>query len=215
MGAVNIFGIQKFTSDIVIVSSTRMGGDSICVGAFDLSRRRNIRLLNATGQNQLSGFPLRIGNTASATYTDRTAGTRAPHTEDVLLISWNNTRSVPITQALQKFCYIVEGGIRNTFSGSLSELGGGALSIGASNVPDHSVCFWRADQPLVLDTRFDNKRYVYESRYGRAFIKYVGLEDPIPIIQAGTIIRLSLARWWRPPGGTEDRCFLQLSGWYS
>ncbi len=27
-------------------------------------------------------------------------------------------------------------------------------------------------------------------------------------------VPISLARWWSPPGINEERCYLQLSGWY-
>ena len=48
-------------------------------------------------------------------------------------------------------------------------------------------------------------------------LKYVGEESPIKVIPAGTLVRLSLARWWRPEDSEpnfEERCYLQLSGWY-
>ena len=48
-------------------------------------------------------------------------------------------------------------------------------------------------------------------------LKYVGEESPIKVIPAGTLVRVSLARWWRPEDSEpnfEKRCYLQLSGWY-
>ena len=37
----------------------------------------------------------------------------------------------------------------------------------------------------------------------------------LPIIPKGKIIRLSLAKWWKPEDSDiELRCYLQLSGWY-
>lgn len=45
-------------------------------------------------------------------------------------------------------------------------------------------------------------------------IKYVGFAEPINKIPAGTLVRVSLARWWRPTETSEERCYLQLSGWY-
>ena len=43
---------------------------------------------------------------------------------------------------------------------------------------------------------------------------YVGFEEAVETIPAGTLVRVSLARWWDTNGTTEDRCSLQLSGWY-
>ncbi len=50
----------------------------------------------------------------------------------------------------------------------------------------------------------------------RYTIPYVGLkENPPEIIPQGTLLRLSLAHWWTPEDAdTEERCYLQLSGWY-
>ena len=47
-------------------------------------------------------------------------------------------------------------------------------------------------------------------------MKYVGEESPIKVIPAGTLVRLSLARWWTPDSEPNDgeKCYLQLSGWY-
>ena len=33
-------------------------------------------------------------------------------------------------------------------------------------------------------------------------------------IPLNTLVRISLARWWVPAGMSEERCYLQLSGWY-
>ena len=46
-------------------------------------------------------------------------------------------------------------------------------------------------------------------------IPYVGVEPPPEIIPVGSLVRLSLARWWKPEEKEEDKkCYLQLSGWY-
>jgi ATP-dependent DNA helicase RecQ len=43
----------------------------------------------------------------------------------------------------------------------------------------------------------------------------VGFQEPIERIASGTIVRVSLAHWWRPKDRPEDelRCHVQLSGW--
>ena len=45
---------------------------------------------------------------------------------------------------------------------------------------------------------------------------YVGFADPIERIPKGALVRVSLARWWRPDDAPdmEERCYLQLSGWF-
>jgi hypothetical protein len=42
------------------------------------------------------------------------------------------------------------------------------------------------------------------------------MDDAIAVIPDGALIRFSLARWKAfPPGVNEERCYLQLSGWYA
>jgi hypothetical protein len=45
-------------------------------------------------------------------------------------------------------------------------------------------------------------------------LKFKGTEDPVDIIHAGTLIRVSLARWKAFNEGEQPKCWLQLSGWY-
>ena len=44
-------------------------------------------------------------------------------------------------------------------------------------------------------------------------IPFVGFQSPIGLIPANTLVRVSLARWWAN-NNDEERCYLQLSGWY-
>jgi ATP-dependent DNA helicase RecQ len=45
---------------------------------------------------------------------------------------------------------------------------------------------------------------------------FVGFQEPVEVIPAGTLLRVSLAHWWRPreDADVEPRCYVQLSGWY-
>ena len=45
-------------------------------------------------------------------------------------------------------------------------------------------------------------------------IKFKGIEDSVNRIPAGTLIRVSLARWKSFNEGEDPKCWLQLSGWY-
>ncbi len=45
-------------------------------------------------------------------------------------------------------------------------------------------------------------------------IPYAGVTQAIQRIPKGTLIRVSLARWWNKDDKTEERCYLQLSGFY-
>jgi ATP-dependent DNA helicase RecQ len=51
---------------------------------------------------------------------------------------------------------------------------------------------------------------------GGRTLTFVGFQEPIPEIPAGALLRVSLAHRWRPADRPEeeDRCFVQLSGWF-
>lgn len=76
--------------------------------------------------------------------------------------------------------------------------------------------FWRPDQPLTRDDDQKRIRYRYPTEGGGCTLTFVGFQEPIPEIPAGTLMRVSLAHWWRPAEMTEGelRCYVQISGWF-
>src|SRR5690606_4859208 len=82
-------------------------------------------------------------------------------------------------------------------------------------VPAHSTWFWIPDRNLTLRT--DGKHYDYFDGLLPRGLSYVGEPQPLPTLSAGTLLRVSLARWWKPENAEpafEERCYLQLSGWF-
>ena len=197
-----------------------MNQGHVCIGAFDVENKTNIRLLTATGDQQPETCELDVGRVVRASYIKVTTRVVLPHTEDVKLKSYTEVNQVqPIKDDFEKSCPVVHGPITNTFAGHLSREGSSSLSIRKDNISDHSVCFWKADQTIHLDAayreRFGKAKYRYGPRYDQIGLPFVGMQDPIVSIPAGTVVRLSLARWWKPNDAAYDeRCQLQLSGWY-
>ena len=93
----------------------------------------------------------------------------------------------------------------------------GALYIAErTGIPAYSTQFWRPDQPLLRDDDSKRVRYRYHTPDGGRTLTFVGFQEPVPEIPAGTLLRVSLAHWWRSeemPEG-ELRCYVQLSGWF-
>lgn len=83
-----------------------------------------------------------------------------------------------------------------------------------SSIPNNSVGFWIPDKDLTKKIFYEKVRYGYPKTANWRSLPYVGFEEAVEIIPAGTLVRVSLARWWDTNGTTEDRCSLQLSGWY-
>jgi len=67
---------------------------------------------------------------------------------------------------------------------------------------------------MVKYLLYEKVRYLYPGETGKRSLPYVGFASPVDTIPAGTLLRVSLARWWDKYGETEERCSLQLSGWY-
>ena len=107
-----------------------------------------------------------------------------------------------------------EGGGDAIFDGcrSYSRKGKGCSEEGAI-MPIRSVGFWA----LPFDLEYHDKVYCRANNtvplHGSHFaIKYVGLEPPRSRLPAGTLVRLSLARWFAFRGEPTERCRPQISG---
>ena len=146
-----------------------------------------------------------------------------PHSEDIRVVHKNKSdvlkNDISMLDLLNNIQFIVyHGDIFNTFDGKLKSTDSGALYISEDNVPNNSTCFWICDKEIRRNDYQNRVRYRYHDgiRQWGYNITYVGLEEnPAPIIQQGTLVRLSLAHWWSPEDpNTEKRCYLQLSGWY-
>ncbi|MFP4441222.1 MAG: hypothetical protein ACLFVO_28645, partial [Chloroflexaceae bacterium] len=80
-------------------------------------------------------------------------------------------------------------------------------------VPDQSVGFWMIPADLHRQDRNQKPRYILD--HHGLDMPYVGFAPAVGTLPAGTLVRVSLARWWRPEDSyEEERCYLQLSGWY-
>lgn len=80
-------------------------------------------------------------------------------------------------------------------------------------IPAMSTGFWIPDQPLNRADDGDKVYYSYDAERRFRF-RYVGTGEPLPQISTNSLLRVSLARWWRRTPEFENRCYLQLSGWF-
>ncbi len=211
---------------VLILSKTKMK-QALCVGGITQDGIL-VRLLTKECYNQPLHTSLRIGQVWEIEYKRR-ENCIAPHVEDICILSQKYTKKqytfVEIVEILDKFhrknkITIWRGHPeKNLFDGciiwSLSESSFDCTLIGYINescIPNHSVGFWLPDKDLSLC----GERYeYYDEETGIVFsIKYVGEVPPIKVIPAYTLCRISLARWWDTNGRSEQRCYLQLSGFY-
>lgn len=203
--------------DVVIVSKTQMS-NAICVGGI-LENGRSVRLLDEHGHNQPIGTPLNVGDIYTITFKDRNNLT-PPHLEDILILSqvyktkFENQDTL-VGHILGKLrAPIWVGSSEKLFDEMLQWTDSGSGYISEKNgIPDRSTGFWIANADLIRHDYKEKVRYNYPPVQWRS-LSFVGLQTPVDRIQAGTLLRVSLARWWSPDEETEKRCYLQLSGWY-
>lgn len=198
------------SSRVLIVSKTRVGA-SRCVGALD-ENGASLRLHEPNGGFPPADTPYGVGQLWDITYVSK-QHLVPPHVEDVLVTS---ARPVGGQQALaahlRQRVQPWTGDIKNLFEGTLGFTGRGHGYVEPGRVPSCSTGFWLPDRALSATEGL--KTYY---RYGPFELSYVGVDPAIPTISAGSLVRVSLARWWKQADADDDfpeRCYLQLSGWY-
>ena len=202
--------------DIVVVGVTRMGPVA-CVGALDCETGASYRLVRLDGRAPFElDTDLRPGAVLSVDLLGP-AKLDPPHVEDVAIGAVRRIgRMEPL--ALARFVLrtsqapIWRGGFDRLFDGTLRPHKGLTVALRRGHrLPGCSTGFWIPDQPLV---RTGDDRFLYLQDNVPLFeVKSVAIE---PILEqtlpAGSLLRMSLARWFKPAGKVPEACWLQLSG---
>ncbi len=203
------------TKKVVIVARTRMYGTKVCIGTLS-EEGENLRLMNRRCESELGPeAPYRIGEWWRVVCEP--CGTLTPpHVEDVAV-----SKASKIGEQEDLGDYLVsatkpwKGPIDVLFDGRVcfTQNGGGYVS--QADIPPGATGFWIPDSRLHrnVDDRGKPGYYVDSSRH----LSYVGTQEEVDVIEAGRLVRVSLARWWKPSDADaafEERCYLQLSGWY-
>lgn len=197
----------------LIVSKTR-AGNAVCVGALT-TNGENLRL------TEREGFPFlkintayEIGQVWDLTYT-RCRDVQPPHVEDVLVTAsvFQKAAYNDLAVRIPRVATVWRGGIESLFDGEIRGPTASGSGYIQGTVPNQSVGFWCPDVDLVGEYTGNGLYYHYEQF--RA--PYVGVARSSQRIPAGSLVRISLARWWKPLDTDDDfpsRCYLQVSGCY-
>jgi hypothetical protein len=198
--------------EVLIVSKTKLG-ENFCMGGIDLQTNKYIRLLDLYGRYQPSNTPFKVGHVWDVTYTE--APSKPPHVENVKISKAVYVRTLDPSSYVVDNCSIWKGDMSILYDSKLKWENRSGYLNDPNDLPANSVGFWQSDKDLVL--KYGYYIYNYNSILKKdKRIPYIGVDTPIPIIKANTLIRVSLAKWWHPKDNPniEDRCYLQLSGWY-
>ncbi|MDR1455328.1 MAG: hypothetical protein LBJ01_06730 [Tannerella sp.] len=209
-------------SKILIVSKTKMANGYVCVGGIDMDKSISVRLLDVGGYPEMKeDCPYNVREVWEIEYTRHPRP--LPHSEDIKVCDRRQIgalrQDLSMLDVLKKSNYgIYSGSIRNCFEGKLKCRDSGAFYISNDHIPNSSTCFWICDKSIVRSDYQGKIRYNYRdpSRRWGYNITFVGIdENPIQTIPQDSLVRLSLAHWWSPDDSDdEERCYLQLSGWY-
>lgn len=202
--------------EILITSKTHKGR-SACVGGLVLNTNRMVRLLNPGNWDQYADTNFNIGDIWDIQFRN-CENVEVPHVEDIIISSKRFVRRVDDISSYIIHCgvTIYRGSPSRIFDGCLRwTVNGSGFLENRDHLPPNSVGFWISDQELVLDT--DNKHFIYhpQDKSQNKKLPYVGFAPLVQRIPSGTLMRVSLARWWKPADSDiAERCYLQLSGWY-
>ena len=200
---------------VLIVARTRMFGAKVCVGALS-EVGENLRLMNRQCDSNIGmKTDYRVGEWWQVECMP-CGLQKPPHVEDVAVTSATKLGDEGnLLQYLKSATKPWTGSIECLFDKKIRFTGNGGGYVSAADIPSGATGFWIPDSPLTLDVDNREKRCYY-SHFGR-HLSYVGTEEEIEVIPSGQLVRVSLARWWKPRDADpsfEERCYAQLSGWY-
>lgn len=205
---------------VLVVAKTVARG-RYCVGGLT-DDGTSLRLTDRLGNYPPRTTPFEVGQRWDMDYAP-SPQLVAPHVEDVRVRRRDRLDDEEdVAGSIQRLVEPWRGDLRATFGGLLGYTGTSRGYIQQPDVPDQSTGFWIPNADLERVVEGNKTIYEIETRgFMRVRITrritYVGAAPSIPRIPAGTLVRLSLARWWRPGDADDDfpeRCYLQLSGWY-
>ena len=139
----------------------------------------------------------------------------APHVEDIRVIGAKMLRTISLDQVKAFVLENIGAPIvhpKDLFYGRLQSKRSETKRITPDGgIPLKSTGFWRLDRDLIL-RQVDNKaRFICIDHSRRRTIidlPFVGEQTLEEVIPAGTLLRLSLSRWF------NEGFWLQLSGWF-
>jgi len=206
--------------EVIIVSKTKMKDNHVCIGGVTKDGLL-VRLLDESGSNHLDTVDFKIGQVWNIEFDVR-ENIIPPHIEDVLVKSKIfKENNLILLWLIAKKVKIWRGNVNDLFDGKLEwDINRGTSKnflkgyISSNNLSKNSVGFWISDTDLYLQSLYGKDKYTYSMNDNIYNIPYVGVTQPIQKIAKGTLIRVSLARWWSKDNQTEKRCYLQLSGFY-
>jgi len=201
---------------VLIVAKTRQGSGA-CIGGISPDGK-SVRLVSPDPDDERWGLDFEVGDVWEI---DGGAPARIipPHVENVEVRSRRRIRQIADpAPTIERYMPPKYGSPAVLYEGLVQRSTTGFLYVAERNgVPPYSTMFWRPDRPLSRDTSGKRIHYRYPGPVIDSSLVFVGFQEPVEEIPAGTLLRVSLAHWWRPDDRPEKelRCHVQLSGWFA
>lgn len=199
---------------VLIVARTRMS-QGCCVGAYSLETGENLRLLTETGNKLPENAEYQIGDIWDISFEKR-QNIIPPHVEDVLVMQKSYvSKQDNLCLFLKETVPIWKGEPDQILEKKVHfPIGHSGYIDGKHGLPSQSVGFWEPERDLELTIFQSRRHYFYFDVHQVYVFPYVGYVPVIEKIPKGSLIRISLARWWTPDPAQEARSYCQMSGWY-
>lgn len=199
---------------VLIVARTRRGAGA-CIGAISFDGQ-SLRLVAPSGADDRWGLEFDVGGVWEIDGIPPEY-LLPPHVENLVVAYRRRLASMSdaipfIERHMPPSC----GGPELLFESALVRLPSSALCVEQARVPSCSTTFWRPDRPLVRNCDGKRIHYRYTLAGSISSLAYVGFQDSVAEIPAGSLVRVSIAHWWQPPDKPDVslRCYVQLSGWF-
>jgi hypothetical protein len=204
-------------SRVLVVARTRMNQGRVCVGGHDLDRDfRSLRLLTKAGMNIKEDAEIEVGEVWELDYVDHPEPD-PPHVEDVLVSEGKRVESLSIDEV---HALILDnetpwsGSPDTLFDGTVAGTPNGRVYVPADGpLPTRSTGYWILGEEIVGHISHEKMRFLYVGSGGLNGFTWAGMADPPLRIAAGTLVRVSLARWYDPESAPAGY-YAQISGVY-
>jgi len=194
-----------------------MNQGRVCVGGHDLDDGfRSVRLLTKGGMNLKEEDAIAPSQVWEVEYQPHSEPD-PPHVEDVLVSTGRLLEQLPIGETVRLILAHEtpwSGGPEEVFDGTVEGTPSGRVYVpGEGPLPTRSTGYWLPDDFLTRYMSFDKPKYHYQGESALNEFTWAGMTDAPDEIESGTLVRVSLARWFNPSSAPAGY-YVQISDTY-
>ena len=192
-----------------------MNQGRVCVGGHDLDADfRSLRLLTKDGMNLKEENDIAPGEIWELDYSEHPEPD-PPHVEDVLVNAGKRIEALPaddVRKLILAHDSPWRGDPEELFDGTVAGTANGRVYVpDDGSLPTRSTGYWIPDAELIKRIAFGKAKFVYAGESELDEFVWVGMTEPPLRIAAGSLVRVSLARWFSP-GSAPAGYYVQISG---